>query len=111
MRWLVAYGIVAVLMAVQVGLIVGIVTATGSNEVARAVAIVYQLSLVGWVVTDSAKLEMHKYKCEPDRIIIIFGMLCCYPLLLPMYLASRSRRLAGELPLKKKYRQKREKEA
>jgi hypothetical protein len=56
------------------------------------------------VAIDSAVLGLHKYKGGINSPIAAFvGVFIFWPVFFPLYLITRSRMKAGELPLKKQY--------
>jgi hypothetical protein len=58
-----------------------------------------------WAAVDSSRLELHKYSGGIDHPILVFlAVACLWIIFFPLYLVTRSRRIAGELKLKKKYR-------
>jgi hypothetical protein len=59
-----------------------------------------------WAAVDSSRLELHKYSGGIDHPILVFLAIgCLWIIFFPLYLVTRSRRIAGELKLKKKYRE------
>jgi uncharacterized membrane protein YccC len=57
-----------------------------------------------WAAVDASQLKLHKYSGGIDHPILAFlAISCLWIVFFPLYLVIRSRRLAGELKLKKKY--------
>jgi hypothetical protein len=112
MRWftalLVTAGLIAVMVVLAVperpfDLLVLPLRVWGCNP---TVALVIVLGTAIWAAMDSASLELDKYNGGVGHPVLVFlGVVVLWTICFPMYLVTRSRRLDGELKLKKKYRE------
>jgi hypothetical protein len=96
MRALTALAITAVLLAAAIGATV----ATNRREPLMVLAIGTAI----WAAIDSARLGLHKHKGGSNSPVGVFlGVLILWFVFFPLYLITRARLKAGELPLKKQY--------
>ncbi len=98
MRWLLALSVTAAVVALTVAF---------AFTRYDFLSLVVLLETAFLVAVDSAWLELNRYQV-PIRVsppMAVFGnVLTLGPIYLPFYLVVRSRRVAGELKLKEKYR-------
>jgi hypothetical protein len=70
------------------------------------IMLVIVLGTALWAAVDSANLELHKYNGGVGHPIVVFIVIVLiWIIFFPLYLVTRSRCLAGQLTLKKKYRE------
>src|SRR5262249_34442829 len=90
-------------LGVTLALMVAIVVVGGVTDVPWFGLLVV-LGTAIWAAVDSSQLELHKYRGGDHPIFWLLAIGCLWIIFFPLYLVTRSRRIAGELKLKKKYR-------
>jgi hypothetical protein len=103
MRWVVALGMVAALLAVECGLALGSAYVTGHELPGLLAAVALHLAVVGWVLYDSARLGMHRYEGGMRGVTLFLVLLVGFVLYFPLYLVLRSRSLAGKLRRRRRF--------
>jgi hypothetical protein len=104
MRVLVALGVTALLWAV-----VAVANRATHSEIPGLLIL---LGTALWAAVDSSNLELKKYNGGVDHPILAFlGIAFFWIIFFPTYLVVRSRRINGELQLKRRYREQGQAEA
>jgi hypothetical protein len=87
-------------------MVTGVVLAgVTDTQLLELFVVIVELATAIWAAVDSSRLELHKYRGGIGHPILVFlAVLILWPICFPLYLVTRSRRIAGELKLKEKYR-------
>jgi WD40 repeat protein len=101
MRWLNALGITALLLIA----VCAVAAVIDSPAVGRGLGLLVVFGSALWAAIDAAELELKKYQGGVDHPALVFiAIVLMWIFFFPLYLVTRSRRLDGELRLKRQYR-------